>query len=366
MSTHRTTDRLAESLSSTTLEEFPSSTLTPSRGEKSSPRETSSARILSPRGTPLRLFITLFTAILIISPAAAETHSWAAKVNGAVIPLKTFSEVKEVVEKVFSESGEADPATAEGKETIKYALRSVLDQLIDTEVLIQSARTMGLSASAEAIRIKIEEEKNHFPSVPEFHKSLALQGITVDILQKNIENQLLVEKVTFQLSRDVAVEEKDIKEFYNQNIDLFVQPERVHAYEIVLADRSPVDSIKKELSGKASIEALVEKYSIGSSKQACGNLGLVERSDLPPSSVKVLFGTKPRSLSKPVETDYGVTVYWVKEKFPQVVTPVSDVRERIRGFIKTRKARTLFLDWLAREREKASIEYGTSVKWIVD
>ena len=314
----------------------------------------------------IRVIRSITVAMFLLSLAATGAHAFAARVNGVAIPLSTFSEAKDVVEATFIESGEADLSTAEGKETFKYALRSVLDQLIDTEVLIQSARAMGLSVSAEAVRVKIGEEKNRFPSVAEFHKSLALQGITVDILQKNIENQLLVEKVTFALSRTVKVEETDIKLFYEQNTDLFIQPERVHVYEIVLADKSNVDAVKKELSSGASIEAIVEKYSVGPSKQAGGNLGLVEQPDVAPAIAKVIFGAKPGTLSKAIQTDYGIALYWVKDKFPKVVTPIGDVRERIRGFIKTRKARSLFLDWLAREREKAAIEYGASVKWIVE
>ena len=302
----------------------------------------------------------------LLTPAAAENVPFAAKVNEVVIPLSAFQHAEDILKKTLAQGGEIDLQTSEGRETFKLAVHSMIDQLIESELLFQSAKKMGLQVPEDEIKNKIAKQKTEFPSPQEFHKSLAAQGLTLDILHKNIESQILVEKVAAALAKNLSPTDQEIEDFYKENNDLFVQPERVHAYEIGVEFKEDIRRAQKMLNSGASIEAVVAQHSVLPSKEESGNLGMVERADVPDNEEKFLFDTKAGQFSAPFPRGNLTIVYFIREKFPKQVTSLSDARPRILEFIQNQKSRNAFQSWLAEERKKAKIEYGPSVKEFID
>ena len=239
-------------------------------------------------------------------------------------------------------------------------------EVIDAEVIHQSATRMGISAPSAEIKARIASEKSAFPTDAEFHKSLAAQGITLDVLRKNMESQILIEKVTARLAKDISISDSEIQNFYDQNFDLFSQPERVHAYEIVLNDKRAINEVKARLNSGASIEAVVGEFSKGPSRPENGNMGILQREDVESWQERPLFDTPAGQLSRPVERGGSTILYWIAEKFPKQVTPIKEARPRIFEFIQSQKARTAFQAWLSRERKASHIDIGPAVKWVTE
>ena len=132
---------------------------------------------------------------------------------------------------------------------------SILEELINSEILLQRAAKMNLVASDAEVEDKFTriEEPLHRRGIS---KKLKDSGLTVDDLKSNIRRQLSIQKL---LNREVVakipITDQDIADFYNQNKSQFNLPEpQYHIAEIVVTPR-PDPTVHNRKNDKAGNEA---------------------------------------------------------------------------------------------------------------
>ena len=304
---------------------------------------------------PMRtIFCLLLTAYFLQLSAFGQTleADWAARVNGELIPMAEFVRASEMIKNQLISSGEITLEAAEGEEALRLSQRSVLDQLIEGALIRQNAALAGIEVSSTEVRAKIEEVKNGFPSSREFHKSLAEQGITVDELKKGIRQGLLSEKITKTLMAQLQVSTEEASIFYQRNLDLFVQPERIRLSQILVGTKEAAEEVQRKVRAGQVVEM--------------EDLGYVERGSLKPELEEIAFFLKPGKISPIIETAEGFYIFRVEEKIPPKETKFEEAKNSIEKFILEEKGRTAFSDWLKEQRAKASIEIHESLKKIVE
>jgi peptidyl-prolyl cis-trans isomerase SurA len=111
-------------------------------------------------------------------------------------------------------SGQAAPPSQD--EALSLML-SVLDELINNEVLIQRARQMGVEATDGEVEDKFTESKSPYTE-DEFQRQLKDSGMTVDDLRRNIPQQVSVQKLmNREVISKISPTDQDVSDFYNQN-----------------------------------------------------------------------------------------------------------------------------------------------------
>ncbi|HTU43910.1 MAG TPA: SurA N-terminal domain-containing protein, partial [Bryobacteraceae bacterium] len=155
------------------------------------------------------------TALLVCAFAVSCNREMApgpdvwAVVNGKQI-------MREDVEKLYRSRVNADTPPPSPEEALSLKL-SILDELINSEILIERAQKMNLVASDAEVEDKFTESKSPYTE-EEFQKKLADTGITVDDLKSDIRRQLSIQKL---LNREVvakiSITDQDITDFYNKN-----------------------------------------------------------------------------------------------------------------------------------------------------
>jgi peptidyl-prolyl cis-trans isomerase C len=157
----------------------------------------------------------------------------------------------------------------------------------------------------------------------------------------------------------VKVEDKEIQADYKKTIKDFKVPEQVHAKEITFKTRSQADSVRRLLLDKknpVSFDSMARTVSVSATRWAAGDMGMITRGSKPKEIEKVLFGLKPKTLSRVVKlNDTSFAVYKVEEHKPATVRPLSEVKPKIERKLSQAAEKQLLDDYLASLRRKAKI-----------
>lgn len=285
------------------------------------------------------------------------------------------------VEKNFRSRLTPDSPPPSHEEGLSLKL-TILEELINSEILLQRAAKMNLVATDAEVEDKFTQSKSPFTE-EEFQRKLQESGLTIDDLKSNIRRQLSIQKL---LNREVvakiSVSDQDITDFYNQNKSQFDLPEpQYHVAEIVITPR-PDPTVHNRKNDKAGNEAqagrkaamLAQKLSAGadfaqlamdysedSTASTGGDLGYnpessFNRSD--PLLKRSVLSMKVGEVSQPLllkDGRYVILKLLGKEPAGQRELSDPQVREGIRQMLRSRKEQLLRAAYLAEARNESHV-----------
>ena len=289
--------------------------------------------------------------------------------------------MRDEVEKNFRSRLNPDSPAPSREEALSLKL-SILDELINSEILLERANKMNLAASDAEVEGKFTESKSPYTE-EEFQRKLKDSGLTVDDLKSDIRRQVSIQKL---LNREVvakiSITDQDIADFYNQNRAQFnlVEPQ-YHIAQIVVTPR-PDASIHNRKNDKASNEAeagrkaamlsqrlsagadfaqLATDYSEDATSSTGGDLGYnpessFNRSD--PLLKRTVLAMKPGEVSHPIQLRdgrYVILKLMGKETAGQRQLSDTQVREGIRQMLRNRQEQLLRAAYLTAARDESHV-----------
>jgi peptidyl-prolyl cis-trans isomerase SurA len=305
--------------------------------------------------------------------AAPGPDVWAV-VNGKNI-------MREDVEKAYRSRVNSDAPNPSQEEALSLKL-NILDQLINSEILLERASQLNLVASDAEVEDKFTESKSPYTE-EEFQKKLQDSGLTVDDLKSDIRRQLSIEKL---LNREVvskiSVTDQDMADFYNKNEAQFnvAEPE-YHIAQIVITPR-PDPSVHNRKNDKATNEAdaarkavlleqklkagadfseLAMDYSEDSSASTGGDIGFVPESALnqsDPVLKKTVLSMRPGQATRPIPVKgggYRILKLLGEETAGQRKLSDPQVQQQIRDMLRNRKEQLLRSAYIGELRDEAHV-----------
>ena len=285
------------------------------------------------------------------------------------------------VEKLFRSRVNADAPAPSQEEALSLKL-SILDELINSEILLERAQKMNLVASDAEVEDKITESKSPYTE-EEFQKKLQETGLTVDDLKSDIRRQLSIQKL---LNREVvakiSITDQDISDFYARNRAQFnVTETQYHVAQIVVTPR-PDPTVHNRKNDKAANEAEAERkavmlaqklnagadfnelamdYSEDPSASTGGDIGFVPESALnqsDPALKSAVLAMKPGQVTQPVPLrggGYRILKLIAKETAGDRQLSDPQVQQAIRDALRTRKEQLLRSAYLIEARDEAHV-----------
>jgi peptidyl-prolyl cis-trans isomerase SurA len=286
------------------------------------------------------------------------------------------------VDKIFRSRVNAEAPTPSQEEALSLKL-NILDELINSEILVERAGKMNLMASDAEVEDKFTESKSPYTQ-EEFQKKLKDTGLTVDDLKSDIRRQLSIQKL---LNREVVakitVTDQDISDFYNKNRAQFnVAEPQYHIAQIVITPR-PDSAVHNRKNDKAANEAeagrkaamlsqklamgadfaqLAMDYSEDSSAATGGDLGFIAESALnqsDPALKSAVLAMKPGQVTQPIPVKgggYRILLLIAKEAAGQRQFSDVQVQQAIRDALRTRKEQLLRSAYLTSARDEAKVK----------
>jgi peptidyl-prolyl cis-trans isomerase C len=284
-----------------------------------------------------------------------------AKVNGAPI---NKGELLKTAAQVHSQMMPNAPETAD-------FYRRVLDNLVARELLLQEAKTAGITASEEEVNKQVAELKGRFPSPEKFQEELKKEGMTEAELSQKARDAFLMQKlVESKVINGLTVSDADIKAFYDKNQEQMKRPERVHLRHVLIKVAKGASAEEKQ-KAKAKAEDVLAKAKAGGdfaklatessddpgSKVRGGDLSWVSRGQtVPPFEAAAFALKKPNELSPVVETDFGYHVIQLLEHEDAGVVPLAEVKDKIGEFLKQKQQQEKVQDHIKALRAKGKVE----------
>jgi peptidyl-prolyl cis-trans isomerase SurA len=289
---------------------------------------------------------------------------------------------REDVDKIFRSRANAEAPAPSQEEALSLKL-SILDELINSEILVGRAAKMNLVASDAEVEDKFTESKSPYTE-EEFQKKLKDSGLTVDDLKSDIRRQLSIEKL---LNREVVakitITDQDISDFYNKNQAQFnVAEPQYHIAQIAITPR-PDPAVHNRKNDKAANDAeagrkaamlsqklamgadfaqLAMDYSEDSSAATGGDLGFIAESALnqsDPLLKKAVLVMKPGQVTQPIPVKgggYRILLLIAKEAAGQRQFSDAQVQQAIRDALRTRKEQLLRSAYLTSARDEAQVQ----------
>ena len=321
---------------------------------KLAPATTASAPAGTPPGVP--------GAPPVLKPMPPSIPDVLARVNGEKIERWEFDNA---VKRMEARAG--GPVPPEKRDEV---LRGVLDQLVAYHLLAQESRTRKIVVPDADVDARLAEIRKSFPTEAAFTQGIAAQGLTLAQLKEQAKSSIEVAKVIeSEVNAKVAVQDPEIKAFYDQNLDRFKQGDTVHAAHIAFGvPQNATPDQKKDAQAKAA--AMLKTIKAGgdfatlarassqdqNTAQNGGDLGFFPKGQMPATFEEAAFKLKPGTISSVVETPFGFHIIKVIERRAPRTAPFEEVTGQIKDFLTQGQREQKLTQFVDQMKAKGKIE----------
>ncbi|APH14793.1 PPIC-type PPIASE domain protein [Clostridium sporogenes] len=303
----------------------------------------------------LGIFILTFTACdMVEKTPEAKAKSTIAKVNGEKIQRKDLEEnprLKQVVNQMKMQYGEEFEKSEQGKEVLKEQKSQILDEFITEKVLLQKGKELKVIPKDEELNKEVDKKFNEIKAVynndeKKFEETLKSTGFTKETLKEYLKSQIIIEKVINEATKDVKVEDKDVKKYYNENQSMFTEkPNTMNVSHILVKTEDEAKKVKKRLDSKEDFAKVAKEVSQDTgSKDKGGLLGDINYNDanFDPTFMKAAIALKQGAVSNPVHTQFGYHIIKINSKKEYPVKKFDAVKEDIKKELKMEKQKEAY------------------------
>ncbi|MFB6262083.1 MAG: peptidylprolyl isomerase [Bradymonadaceae bacterium] len=270
-----------------------------------------------------------------------------AKVGDDII---TEHQLSEAIEPYLLQQG-TPPSEIEGRKDDPELRRTVLDKMIERQLIESEAEEMGLSIDESRVdRLVAMTRKKRGLSEERFRMMIERYGISFSEYRGILRHNLLKRKLLqAKLGSRVSVSSSEVDEVYRRRFGdpgaaakqvkvrhILVQPDGNGKKAKKRAERRARKIVKKLEKG-AEFATLAEKYSDDPSASKGGLLGTFRRGELQPAIENVAFSLKEGAHSGVIRTDYGYHIVEVVDVSRAPSGKVGERRKAIRRELKQKK-----------------------------
>lgn len=303
------------------------------------------------------VFILAMLAVLLVHvvPGAASgsvvVDRVIAVVNDEVITMSDLQ--RELLKKTADKSDE----------------RLMLEDMIDRKLQMAAAKRTGMDVSDKELNDAVADIRTrNGMDAKQFEAALAKEGLTIDQYKAELREQMTLSRVFNKYVRSgLAVDEKEVRAYYDGNPQEFSLPEEVRVRHLFLklpekATPAQIASVKdraKSLYDRVAkgenFIRLIREFSESPTAQQEGDLGFLQRGQAIPEIEAAAKALKPGEIAGPLQCAEGFHIIRVEE----VRTPVKQfekVKDEIMKTVYEQKMENSYRTWLQSLRSDANIE----------
>lgn len=337
------------------------------------------------------IILTFFIAAIIISFALTGFQGFGssansvAKVGGEPISIREYNNIVTQEMQRYSQIFGKDLTSQQVKQfRIKEnALRSLVQQ----QLIANLAADIGMEASQEHVKERIKTleyfQTNGKFDVSKYKALLAGNQLNPATFEEMIAEEIALERaqslmgemivsdasakdaikfknaganvhaLSFEkesMTKRLAVSKKEIQDFlaqeknqelakslYESMSEEFNKPAEVNASHILIPveqgkegedEKKKIEQVRKRVNAR-NFADVAKKESQGPSAPKGGDLGWFAQGSMVPEFEEVAFSLKPGQISKPVKTNFGWHIIYVKDKKTAVNKPFEQVKETV-------------------------------------
>jgi len=242
------------------------------------------------------------------------------------------------VEKYFAnQTAGSDQPAPSGVQATNLRL-SILNQLIDNEILMQRAEKLGLLATDDEVERKLSEIKSPYTK-EEFDTRLKEKKLSLDDFKRDLRRSLTVDKVlNKEVTSKINISDKDIGDYYNSHKSEFnlIEPQYHLSHIIVTVTPNPQvhnlknDKAQNEADARKKIQMLLNRLDSGDD---FATLAMNYSEDSETSGNGGDLGFAPESSLKNTDPATRDTVMKLKPgQYSPIISVVNPMTKQLIGF----------------------------------
>ena len=255
-----------------------------------------------------------------------------------------------------------------GQDQLHNVRKFMLQKMVERELLHQEAVRKKIKITSKEIDQIMQDSEKNFHSHQEFIDEILKDGLTIEEYRERLAYDMLVNKLASKRyeERKKTLSDDEIHHFYEDNRQLFAQPESVSIGHILMkipedADDKKWEEAKKKLREirkiKEDFRLLAKEHSQCPSAKQGGDLGFYFRGQLHPKLDIAAFGLKANEISQPIESQDGVHLIKLYERRSQgFIPPFEEIKDQVEKVAKTEQAQIIYQEYVDELRIKAHIE----------
>jgi peptidyl-prolyl cis-trans isomerase C len=237
----------------------------------------------------------------------------------------------------------------------------------------------GENITKEDIAVVLRNPQVNFDTLPEKSQEMVISQLvekkllTKSAMQSGVEKNASFKEALEKIKKDLALEiwmqeefkkvqvtDKEVSDYFAQNPDQFVTPEKLNARHILVQTEEEAKSIIKTLeASKNKLEDFIElakTKSTGPTGKNGGSLGEFAANQMVPEFSNAASALKKGTYSKtPVKTQFGYHVIYLEDKTPSKKLTFEEVKVQIKQVITQEKFRNNIKEIVTKLKESAKI-----------
>jgi len=261
----------------------------------------------------------------------------------------------------------------EGAPEESLTRESVLNFLIEQELVLQEAARMGLLVTDEELNAALEniKQQNNLTSDEQLKSALAGEGKTLTDFKEDVRQQIRLAKIVGQEVRSkVDVSDAEVDAYYDEHRDEFARPAAsggVSVRQILLtlpenADAAHIDQVRGEaqalvqqLREGADFADMARRHSQHSTAASGGELGTFKPGELA-APFDIAFRLQAGEVSDPIQTDNGFSIIAAQPSGDNGEADLLRIKSQIRNGLFEEKSQQQYVEWIATLKDKAYLD----------
>jgi len=285
-----------------------------------------------------RLRISALCLLLAAASLAADSNRIVLRVNDHIVTLTDFQlrygeRLRGIQQAQMPDDERARRLAGLGE--------SVFREMFDELLMLSRASHLGLEVTEAMIEDSMTQmrEANDLNDTEKFEAALAQSGVTREQLRDQARQNLLLQQVMAQELRSrVALNEEDLRRYYQSHLDEFAVGRRMNLRSIVVLDASGLDEAAREglaaeaievLRGGADVEDWVAGHSEAGETTSLIDLGWVGDGDLASELQAPVWDLEAGAVAAPIASRGGLHIVQVLETEEAHVRPFSEVSAQV-------------------------------------
>jgi foldase protein PrsA len=233
-----------------------------------------------------------------------------------------------------------------------------LQQMIDEMLMEQAARQQGINVSEKDVDDAFTLHRSRATSERDFQEQWQIIGVrTEKEYRAHLKRELLIDRI---IAKQAQVSEADLRAYYNQRKNDFVEPEKVQVRDILLSSQQNAQELVKALRNPQSNFAELAKIfsEDPTTKSKGGDRGLERLDDLARPLSDALRKLKPGDVSDPVNNQGEWHILKLEKRLPRRQKSFEEALPEVQQIVAKQKQAQLKQTFMQRLREQAKVQIG--------
>jgi parvulin-like peptidyl-prolyl isomerase len=269
----------------------------------------------------------------------------------------------------------ANPNNAELRKLLDEITPTVLVEAVDEMLVVQRGKELGYTLGDTQFKTVLDNirTQNKLENEADFQAALKQEGITLADLRKNLEKQMIWQRVQQnEVVNKIAMTEEEARAYYDSHLAEFTSPASVTLREILVASavdpkginvaadeaaQAKVEEIRARVVAGESFDKVAGEVSDAASRSNAGLIGPIKLDDLSSELRKMIQGMKVGDVTPPLRTARGYQLLKLESSTDTQTLTFEQARERISEGVLTAKRQREFVKYLEKLRAQAIIEW---------